>query len=286
MLDKAKNMIQNSGMKNMIFMIIVVIIIVIVIYYLMSLFSFTGETAVVSGSIDAKHGKVVEQDPNVHGSRPILRSNNRTTGLEFTWSVWVNIDHMDYLPGKEKLIFNKGSSQSNCPGLYIDKNTNNFIVRVDNFNGGKEEIVIKDFTLNKWINVIIRCENLYLDVYINGTIVKRHVCSYLPKQNYSNVNVATGGGFSGKLSDLYYWNYALGTSKIESIIELGPGLMEYDPHSIYDKGSSIWDWFRNLFSSHKGSSNIPTAGVPGYYSLRWFLGNDDSSTTSLDYGGL
>ncbi len=288
MFNRLYSRVRSSGIGNMLFMIIMVVIVIYVLYTIMSFFSFTGETPVVAGKIDGKHGKTIEQDPNNRNARPIKRSNNAVTGLEFTWSVWVNVSDMDYGGGGQKLIFNKGSSGSNCPGLYIDGSKNNFKVLVDTFNGGQEEIIIKDFTLNKWINIIIRCENLYLDTYVNGTIVKRHVCSSLPKQNYGNVNVATGGGFSGSLSDLYYWNYALGTSKIDSIIELGPSLSEYNPFSMFSKGGSLSDFFHNLFhSSHsKKSSSSTINGVPYYYSLRWFLRNDDPSSTNLDYGGL
>jgi hypothetical protein len=284
-------------------MVIMAIIVVFVIYSIFSFFSFTGEIPVIVGKMNGKHGKTIEQDPNNRNAKPIKRSNNAATGLEFTWSVWVNVSDLDY--GGNGLVFNKGSSGTNCPGLYIDGKKNNFKVQLDTFSG-QEEVVINDFTLNKWINVIIRCENLYLDVYVNGTIVKRHVCSSLPKQNYGNVNVATGGGFSGSLSDLYYWNYALGTSKIDSIIELGPTLMEFNPFSTSlnpfspssknskGKGSilgSIGDWIHNLFhnlfhSSHSKSSSSTVNGKPYYYSLRWFLQNDSPSATTLDYGGL
>ena len=37
---------------------------------------------------------------------------------------------------------------------------------------------------------MIRCENRTLDAYINGTIVKRHILTGVPRQNYGNVYVS------------------------------------------------------------------------------------------------
>jgi hypothetical protein len=85
-----------------------------------------------------------------------------------------------------------------------------------------EEILIPDIPLNKWVNVIIRCENTTLDVYINGTITRSINLIGVPKQNYGDVYVAMNGGFSGNISNLWYYNYALGTSKIQSIASDGP----------------------------------------------------------------
>jgi hypothetical protein len=286
-----KNLYEKFNLSNMqlIIILVVFVLLAVIIYYL---FSFEGETSVLYGVINAKHGKVIEQDPNHHNAIPIYRSNNALKGLEFTWSVWVNVEDLDYGAGKEKLIFNKGNQSANCPGLYIDKNTNNFIVKVDNFNSDLEEIVIKDFTLNKWINIIIRCENLYIDVYINGNIVRRHKCSSLPKQNYGNVHVAIDGGFSGLISDLYYWNYSLGTSKINSLVNLGPSLHDYNPFSMHNTGGELGHKIYNALIPHKTSSDAknvksdPNNSYSNYYSLRWFLGNDNKNANSIGYGGL
>jgi hypothetical protein len=55
---------------------------------------------------------------------------------------------------------------------------------MNTFSVINEQIVIPDLPLNKWVNVIIRCENTTLDVYINGTITRSHMLHGVPKQNY------------------------------------------------------------------------------------------------------
>ena len=44
------------------------------------------------------------------------------------------------------------------------------------------------------------------------------------KQNYGSVYVAQNGGFQGNISNLWYFNYALGTSEIQRIANQGPNL--------------------------------------------------------------
>ena len=106
--------------------------------------------------------------------------------------------------------------------------------------------------LNKWVNVIIRCENTTLDVYINGTIARSLQLSGVPKQNYGDVYVAMNGGFTGNISNLWYYNYALGTAAIQQIASHGPNTTLIN-------------------------SSLTTTKPTDYLSLRWyFYGAGDS----------
>ena len=88
-----------------------------------------------------------------------------------------------------------------------------------------------------------------LDVYINGTLVKRHQLSGVARQNYDNVYVSMNGGFSGFTSDLRYFNYSIGTFKIDQIVMSGPNMKMKD--------ADIKD------------------SVPKYLSTRWFFSETD-----------
>ena len=193
--------------------------------------STSGSPKLIDGMVDAKQLLVITQDPSTSGSITINRSVNASDGIEFTWSVWIYIDDLTYNSGKYKCVFYKGNDgiqntglnfPNNAPGLYIGPNTNNLVVIMNTFNVINEKIMIPDIPLNKWVNVIIRCENTTLDVYINGTITKSHVLHGVPKQNYGDVYVGMNGGFSGNISDLHYFNYALGVAAIQKIAANGP----------------------------------------------------------------
>ena len=92
-----------------------------------------------------------------------------------------------------------------------------------------DDINVPDIPINKWVSVIIRCENNnIIDVYINGRLVRRHQLSGVARQNYGNVNVGLNGGFDGYLSELRYFNYAIGTAEIDAIVDSGPNLKSED----------------------------------------------------------
>ena len=113
-----------------------------------------------------------------------------------------------------------------------------------------EEVTVDDIPLNKWINVIIRVDEQHqMDIYINGRLVKRHMLSSVPKQNYGDIYIAYGGagtsnGFDGYISNLMYYNYALGTAAIQSITHIGPNTSYVDKQA----GSSIYSKLTNFFS--------------------------------------
>jgi hypothetical protein len=185
----------------------------------------------IDGMVDAQQQIIFPQDPSNNSNVTIYRSVNATDGLEFTWSTWIFIDNLQTNAGIYKHVFSKGNSNlnqngmiqpNNAPGVYIAPNTNALVVVMNTYNVINEEIVIPDIPINKWFNVIIRCENTTLDVYINGTIARSVNLVGVPKQNYGDVYVAMNGGFDGYISNLWYYNYALGTSDIQHIVNKGP----------------------------------------------------------------
>lgn len=186
-------------------------------------------------------------DPNVKDSTTILRSVNQREGLEFTWSVWLYIESISNPATggdtKYRHIFNKGDSKNisdkkefmgintngihfpnNSPGLYISQETNELIVVMNTFDTVIEQVKIPDIPIKKWINVVLRVKGKNMDSYINGTIISRHIFKSVPKQNYGDVWVTTGGGFDGMLSSLRYFSHAITGVEVENIVKAGPNL--------------------------------------------------------------
>ncbi len=194
--------------------------------------------------VDANQMIIFPQDPSSNGSVTIYRSVNATDGIEFTWSTWIFINSLQTNAGTYKHIFSKGNSDlsgngmvqpNNAPGLYIAPNTNSLIVVMNTYNVINEEIVIPDIPMNKWVNIIIRCQNTTLDVYINGTIARSINLVGVPKQNYGDVYVAMNGGFDGYISNLWYYNYSLGTAAIQNIVNKGPNTKMIGGNGLADK---------------------------------------------------
>jgi hypothetical protein len=247
------------------------ILLIIVFMFLMNLgikliAYFTGPSSapfVIKGMIDGTYGVIVPQDPKNNNSVSILRSNNQNTGIEFTWSVWLYINDLNTDVKKYQHIFNKGDNAyndsglaniNNAPGLYLGP-ANNVLHIIMNTVDGRDTnsiIDIKNVPIRKWFNVAIRLENTMLDVYVNGTISSRLILENVPKQNYNDVYVCQNGGFSGKLSDLRYFGYALNVFDINRIVSAGPNT---NTNSLTDDQKSLSSGFSYL-STRWFSSNL------------------------------
>ena len=195
------------------------------------IFSPSPSPILIDGMIDSRQMMIVTQDPSQKGSIPILRSVNDTDGMEFTWSVWLFIDDYTYKQGKYKHVFHKGNDSigadginqpNNAPGMYLDKDTNNLVLMMNTFDKVNEKIIVNDIPIHKWVNVIVRVIQHQVDIYINGTLTKRHMLSGVPRQNYGDVYVSMNGGFSGYTSELRYFDTGIGTNHIQSIVDAGP----------------------------------------------------------------
>lgn len=254
---------SNSIVAKFAFLLLVLLVFVILLRLgsslLSWLFSPKQNPILIDGMVDAKQMLRIPQNPSINGAIPILRSNDQTDGLVFTWSVWIYIEELQYRQNEYKHIFHKGNDDinvttvpigmnqpNNAPGLYIAPNTNDLVVVMNTFDNINEEVIIPDIPISKWVNVIIRVDDQHkLDVYINGRLARRHILNGVPKQNYGDVFVSMNGGFSGYTSELRYFAEAIGTNKIQSIVDAGPNMTM--------KGSSI------------------NSSKPHYLSLRWFF---------------
>ena len=188
----------------------------------------------IDGMIDAKTQMVIPQDPKVPTAINVSRSANQNKGIEFTWSCWIFINDLVYNTTKYRCVFYKGNDYAadaavsglnfpnNAPGLYITPNTNNLEIIMNTFNDINQNVVINEIPLKKWLNVIIRCKNTTVDIYINGDISKSLQLDGVPKQNYGNVFVSPNGGFDGYTSNLWYYDYALNPIEITTLVSQGP----------------------------------------------------------------
>lgn len=220
----------------------------------------------LDGMVDTDKYLVIPQDPTKKKSKAIYRSDNEDKGTEFTWSVWLFIDKTQSETNIPYHIFNKGSKttstqgglycDTNAPGLYLNveeqtgtfENKHSFEVLIDthgsnvldgqaqgNKGTANNSILIEDIPIGKWVNLLIRAEHKTIDIFINGTLVRRTIFSDVIKQNYQDVYIATeltnsdntlktNGIEGGKISNLWYYDKAIGTQEILKIINNGPNL--------------------------------------------------------------
>jgi hypothetical protein len=255
---------SNSLVAKISFLLLVVFLFSIVLQICISVLMWSlgpnQSPILINGMVDAKQMLIFKQDPSSSNSKTIMRSVNDDDGIAFTWSVWINIDDLTYLKGQYKHIFHKGNDEigdrglimpNNAPGLYIAPFSNSLVVLMNTFNNINEEILIDNIPLRKWVNVIIRCENSTLDIYINGAVSKSVLLNGVPKQNYGYVYACMNGGFSGNISELRYYNKALTIREIQNINKQGAN---------------------NKFT---GTSSLDII-KPNYLSLRWYFTGDNT----------
>jgi hypothetical protein len=205
----------------------------------------------------------VTQDPSKKDSIFISRSMNEDGGLEYTWSAWFFINQVPNVKDKYSRIFSKGgegtkSSEdgiyypNNAPGLYIkfsdditttnpdrkDKGVNVSLLAVvdvsgkssnseDKRNNLHEKLITTDIPIKNWVNAVIRVTNNVIDLYINGRLAQRRKTAGIPIQNYGTVNIGEAEAknrFSGYISTIQYFNYSIGSNKINSIVNEGPNM--------------------------------------------------------------
>jgi hypothetical protein len=257
---------SNSLVSKFAFLILILFVFIILlkigVYVIGWFYKPSASPHLINGMVDATQMIIFPQDPSNNNAVTIFRSINENQGLEFSWSVWILISNLQDNSGIYKHIFSKGNSNlnengvvspNNAPGLYIAPDTNALVVMMNTYKVINEEIVIPDIPMNKWVNVILRCQGTKLDVYINGTIARSINMVSVPKQNYGDVFVAMNGGFNGYISNLWYYNYSLGTAAIQQIVARGPNTKMIGSSGLNDKSRD-------------------------YLSLRWFFYGDNDYT--------
>jgi hypothetical protein len=191
------------------------------VYYFLS----PSETPfLISGMKDATEALTISQHMGQKTTIPILRSVNEYGGVEFTYSFWIYINDVNYNEAIDyKHVFNKGSSPSsqgeggsglfgpnNAPGVYLYNGKKNYsdalmtnypvlgmLVRLNVFHNNEsvnkpyfDDIYVDAIPIKKWVGIIIRSTSQNIvDIYINGSLTKRHKLSNIVKQNYDNLYV-------------------------------------------------------------------------------------------------
>jgi Concanavalin A-like lectin/glucanases superfamily len=254
---------SNTLLAKFSFLILVLIIFLFLVNLGIMLIGYFTQPSnnpyLVKGTMNASNELIITQDPKNKNSISILRSNNQTTGIEFTWAVWIYVNDIDSSHAPQyKNIFNKGdgyynpngiASVNNGPGLYLDSSGNqlHIVMNTVAVSDYTETLDIPNIPLRKWFHCVIRLENKIIDVYINGVVTARLIMQDVPKQNYFDVNICKNGGFNGNIADLQYYDRALSVFEINNIVV----------------------WGRNTSASSSSAASDAT-GFPYYLSNMWY----------------
>ena len=224
---------SGSPVSILIAGILAIIVLYLVYFYGMKLIRnmnnySKGSPYIVDGTKDARRRLVISQDPNKPGSINLPRSLNEQGGIEFSFSSWLFIDNYNYKLGQWKHVFHKGNETSwplRAPGVWLHPDKNALRVYMNSYNEISEYLDVENIPINKWFCLIIIVKGQNLDCYVNGNLKKSLKLTGIPKQNYGDVFINAFGGFSGYLSRLRYYDYALNYSELDGILKIGPNMM-------------------------------------------------------------
>jgi hypothetical protein len=243
---------SNSIIAKCAFVILVLILFMFILKLGIMLIGYFTQPSnnpyVVKGMTSGNVSATISQDPKNNDSILVKRSNNKSKGLEFSWSIWLFISGTPKDNDKYKYqhIFNKGDLTVNTdgvfningPGMYLVKDTTTptkaniriimdtaaSITPDDSSFTPNTYVDVKNVPLNKWVNITFRVENKIMDVYVNGTISNRLVFDNVPLQTYNDIQLCQNGGFKGQLSNLRYFSYSLNIFEINTLVLGGPDL--------------------------------------------------------------
>lgn len=182
---------------------------------------------------------------------PILRSVNERTGIEFSYSFFINVNPSTFSSGEDTLkhVFHKGYMAPwplMAPGVFIRSNTNTMRIFMNTHSNPYTYVDVKNIPVQKWFHVVINCTSGGIDVYVNGNLANRlPFKNTVPYQNYQNINFFSkahftnysnprimpipegermniDGAFQGQFASLKYARYALSTFEIERLLSEGP----------------------------------------------------------------
>lgn len=168
-------------------------------------------------------------------------------GLEYSFSLWVYLASWDYKFNQQKIIlYWKGKTIKdeiilNCKCLdkcstikkrsmigkygglkvFLCEKENNLGVSISLLDGSEETVYIKNFPIQKWMNIIIVLKLRNFDIFLNGSLYGNRFLENLPLFGKHKLLINPVGGFDGYVSNLKYYNRAINYSEIKKIFKGG-----------------------------------------------------------------
>ncbi len=239
MVTNASTMNTSEKYSNI---VIMVIFILFVIFLMVKLYqNYTNQTNnqpyIINGNSAANIMKVIP-------SNLIPFPNNQREGVAFSYSFWMYINEWpDYnacvlykgsLPHSlntsetpAKRGVNYKSINSQCPGIYLMKNTNQLIIALNTIGTTDNKVPLETYTVDnipirEWVYVTLVQSGNISNLYINGKIKQSYQMNNIPMMNYGNLYINPFSGFSGYVSQMRYFASSLKAYQIERLMSEGP----------------------------------------------------------------
>lgn len=203
--------------------LVLILTIIGLLIYIMYLY----DPSLINGVVDARY-------PIEVMSEHLVNTKN-----EFTLSFWYYIEGWKYKYNETKTLLNWDDGKL---VVELKPQNNTMVISMLDLDGNKRSCVVEDVKLQKWNFVCLTLWNRSLDIILDDSFSQS--CSQDNSPNYSKsaiMNLLGDDGFNGKLSNVYFYNYA---RKYEDSIEL------------YKKGPMYKSILLNLAKKIRGNIKI------------------------------
>jgi hypothetical protein len=190
----------------------------------------------------------IPQNPNVKGNKSVNLSNNERSGIEFTYSFYLNVSPTAFRQEYGLChIFHKGFAQQFpllAPGVYMRSDTNTLRVYMNTYKTWNNYVEVENIPIGKWVHIALVVNESSLEIYINGNLAKKlPFDGFAPYQNFEDIccfsqrritikhsivpstdenGFDVFGCMKGQLSRLNYFSYALCYAEIQQLMNEGP----------------------------------------------------------------
>ena len=191
--------------------------------------------------------KELLKDHNAREGKVIAASEIPAVSISnYTVSVWLFITEWNYNYGLEKNVLARYHLDENAtdgvrykpaPSITLDAHSNNLNVNIAYHDpqGNSETAKIhtckvRSIPLQKWVNVTMTVNNRALDVYVDGRLTRTCMIPGVPLSGlYSDLYISNSSksgnpGFSGRISDLTVYNYAVNPQQAFDIYRRGSSM--------------------------------------------------------------
>jgi len=213
------------------------------------------------GGLTVSDGNTLTYTPNINikgksgtksNYRDLRYSDNEKTGVEYSYSCFLNISPKTFVDGTSTLkhIFHKGSPQYFpllSPGVFVLSNTNTLRIFQNISTTWYNYIDVPNMPVGKWFHLVVLAKNNAVEIYINGNLAaKLSSKGGVIYQNYQNLHLFSGtnsialtnanmpsipqgnpgfkvnGSITGNISQFFYFSYALSYTEIRDMMNMGP----------------------------------------------------------------
>lgn len=156
----------------------------------------------------------------------------KDTSTDFTYSMWIYVNDWNYRYGENKVIVRRVTADAGI-AVALTPELNNLHVLTSVYPGKAShagsgmkvhKCWINNIPLQAWTNIIVSVNNRAMDLYLDGKLVRTCILPGVPRLAKGiPAQITPDGGFSGFVSNIKYFSYAVNPSQAYDIYKDGYG---------------------------------------------------------------